>query len=217
VILESIEEDIPKLPDIQIGGSNIKRSPWLKTHLKMLLKAFIGKREWLAILLDRLSKQVMYHYIASTISRAEERWKDKVESLSAPLPKQIPAEDPVNSLFFNSKNISEEDINRIAERIKNYKQELIKRGIRFIFFPLPNREFVYREDISVQGGVFYFRLLIDKLRGEGMDVIDVLPVFKADYKKNHILLYHTDDTHWNPYGVRLAVDVAIKLLKEGRP
>ncbi|MDP2967779.1 MAG: hypothetical protein Q8P64_01020 [Deltaproteobacteria bacterium] len=41
----------------------------------------------------------------------------------------------------------------------------------------------------------------------GIETVDTQRVFEEAYQENQILLYHTDDTHWNANGVRVAAEL----------
>jgi hypothetical protein len=55
--------------------------------------------------------------------------------------------------------------------------------------------------------------LISELKSYGVETIDTQKAFEEAFQKNQILLYHTDDTHWNGNGVRLTADLLAKAIE----
>ncbi len=208
VILESIERNLGSLPEIKTKNDHI--------FLRRLLKDVGRKTQGLIIVCDRISKKIMYMYSAQAVNQAREKllgyinslFRDNAEKTQAKKP-----QSPKKMLFLTSgESIALDKIDGIVQKIKSYKEFLNKRGIRFIFFPLPDKETVYWDELPARIRPVFLKQLIKKLRNEGIEVIDVLGVFENASKNHGILLYHTDDTHWNSNGVRLAVATAMELL-----
>ncbi len=61
---------------------------------------------------------------------------------------------------------------------------------------------------------FYREKLIESSKKEGIVTIDLLTPYQKIHQNNpKTLLYHLDDSHWNPYGVDIAVSATTNLLK----
>ena len=56
--------------------------------------------------------------------------------------------------------------------------------------------------------------LISELKRYGVETIDTQKAFEEAFEKNQILLYHTDDTHWNANGVRLTAELLVKAIEK---
>jgi hypothetical protein len=55
--------------------------------------------------------------------------------------------------------------------------------------------------------------LISELRGLGIETIDTQKAFDEVHQRGKILLYHTDDTHWNGNGVKIAADLIKEMVE----
>ncbi|MBN1870876.1 MAG: hypothetical protein JW847_09910 [Candidatus Omnitrophica bacterium] len=93
----------------------------------------------------------MNNYIKTTISRKEENVRLKIKSLCGALLKRpIKKEQTVILMDRNGAFTPEEEIDKIVNKIRMYKTALNKRGIRFIFFPLPNKETIYWNELPLK-------------------------------------------------------------------
>jgi alginate O-acetyltransferase complex protein AlgJ len=162
----------------------------------------------LAITLDRISKMAMLHYFRASLRR----------SISTPKPH---ASHSISSqygpIFFiqgksSNENVSKEKLDRAVQVIRSYNEVLKKRGIRFIFLPIPNKENIFYKDLETTRPVFLERL-ISELKSYGVETIDTQKAFEEAFQKEQMLLYHTDDTHWNGNGVRLTADLLAKAIE----
>jgi len=215
VILESIERNIPRLPEIRIKKNIAKRA-----GIKNATKAFLKKNQRLAVLCDRISKRCMYNYVTKTLSRTGQRLHVKIRSLFEQAPKKVEAQEQTKMLclpewhYSETRNISQETLDIIVQRIKTYKKVLNEKGIRFIFFPLPDKKTIYWKELSFEEKPIFLERLIPKLKAEEIEVLDVEGNFKKVSEENNILVYHTDDSHWNAEGVKVAVNLTEKLLQK---
>ncbi len=162
-----------------------------------------------AIPLDRISKMAMLHYFRASLRR----------SISTPKPRgPNPISSQYGPIFFiqgksANENVSRERLDRAIQVIRSYHEAVKKRGIRFIFLPIPNKENIFYKDLEATKPVFLERL-ISELKSCGVETIDTQKAFEEAFQKNQILLYHSDDTHWNGNGVRLAADLLAKAIEE---
>ena len=60
----------------------------------------------------------------------------------------------------------------------------------------------------------FLEQLISELKEHGIETIDTQKAFEEAFQKNQVLLYHTDDTHWNGNAVRIAADLLTKVIEE---
>jgi alginate O-acetyltransferase complex protein AlgJ len=111
-----------------------------------------------------------------------------------------------------NKEVPKEKLDRAIQIIKSYNNALKSRGIRFIFLPIPNKENIFFESLQTKRPVFLEKL-ISALKGHGIEAIDTQKAFEEAFQKNQILLYHTDDTHWNANAVKIAADLITRALE----
>ncbi len=159
----------------------------------------------LAITLDRMSKMAMLHYYRASLRRSISPPKARAQSSIS---------SQYGPIFFiqgksANENIPKEKLDRAIQRIRSYDEAVKRRGIRFIFLPIPNKENIFYKDLETTRPVFLERL-ISELKKYGVETIDTQKAFEEAFQKDHILLYHTDDTHWNGNGVRLTADLLAK-------
>ncbi len=160
-----------------------------------------------AIRLDRISKMAMLHYFRSglrrSISPTEPRAPMSISSQFGPI------------FFIQGKsangNVSKQKLDRAVQVIKSYDEAIKKRGMRFIFLPIPNKENIFYRDLETARPVFLERLIYE-LKRDGVETIDTQRAFEEAFQKDRILLYHTDDTHWNKNGVKLTSDLLAKTI-----
>ena len=221
VIFETIEKKIPELPSLIPDYGNRKTCSWLEQRWK----SFLEKHQDFAILLDRTYKNNMGYYLKSRIEVAIQYpaqlfIKANKKECNPPGVVQSITNDgmlflkeTVDSMAAN-KEIPDEEIEKITEVIASYARVFKERGIRFIFLPIPNKENIYYEYLPIKNKTkpkFLERLIL-KLQNKGIEVINTQKAFNEAFHRHNVLLYHKDDTHWNPNGVRITADLIEKLL-----
>ena len=97
--------------------------------------------------------------------------------------------------------------------IVEFKQQLEKRGVDFLFVPVPTKLEVYPEKLEpgfepLAGAIVnpYERKLLLALSQQGVEVIDLLPAFLGAKGGAGEPLYQRQDTHWTDRGLRLAAE-----------
>jgi len=162
----------------------------------------------LAIQLDRASKMIMLHYFRAslwrTISTPEHLGSGPFSSQYGPI-------------FFiqgrrANEDVSEEKLHKAIQIIRSYNDAVKSRGIRFIFLPIPNKENIFYECLQTPRPVF-LEALIAELKKHGVETIDTQKAFEEAFRKNQVLLYHTEDTHWNGNGVKIAADLIKEMVE----
>ncbi len=162
-----------------------------------------------AIRLDRFSKRIMLHYFRACLRRG----------ISGP--EYIgsgPVSSPYGPIFFiqggkANEDVPKEKLNKAIQVIKSYNDAVKRRGIRFIFLPIPNKENIFYGYLRTKRP-FFLEQLISELKGHGVETIDTQEAFEEAFQKSQVLLYHTDDTHWNGNAVRIAADLLAKVIDE---
>ncbi len=204
VVFARIERELFDLDSVKPRGEN----KWFKWSSK--LKEQIRENritQSLGIQLDRVSKMIMLHYFRATLRR-------KVANPDYFVRK--PVFSRYGPIFFNqgkkaNEDVSKEKFDKVVQMIKSCNEAVKRRGMRFIFLPIPNKENIFYEDLQTKRPVF-LQQLISELKSQGIETIDTQKAFEEAFQKNEILLYHTDDTHWNGNGVKLTADLLAKAI-----
>ncbi len=97
-------------------------------------------------------------------------------------------------------------MNQTVQIILSYNKFVRSRGIRFIFVPIPNKENILYDYLHTKRPVF-LEQLISELKGHGIETIDTQKAFEEVFRKNQVLLYHPEDTHWNANAVKLTAEL----------
>jgi alginate O-acetyltransferase complex protein AlgJ len=92
-----------------------------------------------------------------------------------------------------------------------YAEELKALGVELLVVPVPPKASIYPEKLSdkldaksAPGMTAFFA----KLKGAGVEVLDLESIFKEERAKNPgKQLYCATDSHWSPYGARLVAKV----------
>jgi hypothetical protein len=160
------------------------------------------------VLLDRLYKMNMLHFIRS-------RMEGKV------VRKRYPFPSPFGPIYFlqgeeANRPISRDQLEEAVHTIEAYNQVLKKRGIRFIFLPIPNKENIYHDCLPDPKRPVFLEELIQELKRRNIETVDTQRAFEDEYQNNSTLLFFLDDSHWNAKGVRVAADFTIKLIKRDK-
>jgi hypothetical protein len=100
----------------------------------------------------------------------------------------------------------ERDVEAVIAMVQAFSAFLAKHGVHLIYCPLPESGTIYpeffpeeaRDALAVPS---FLDRLIDGSRVQGVQVVDLRPVFRANKSP---YLYQPDDSHWNPRGISLA-------------
>ena len=165
--------------------------------------------QFLSIRLDRVSKMIMLHYFRASLRRGISTPEDLGSE---------PIFSEYGPIFFiqgreANRDVSREKLDKTVQIIRSYNEVVRSRGIRFIFLPIPNKENIFYKCLETMKPVF-LEQLISELKSYGVETIDTQRAFEEAFQKNKVLLYHTDDTHWNGNAVRIAADLLIKVIGE---
>lgn len=122
-------------------------------------------------------------------------------------------------MFFLQRETSEikltnEELEENAQIIFTYSEYCRKNNIKFIFFPIPNKETVYYELVPYDKQPNYLDSLIKVLKLKNVATINTVEVFNKN--KTNTLLYHYDDIHWNKEGIELIAKELAQLTKKDK-
>lgn len=197
VIVSSIERRIPFLPAVGANGIESK----VRNFTGNIINSS-GLLTWSAVTIDRITKLGLYHRTLAAMERKFGR-------------KEYIAHN--NEFFIEgeiaNRDFSEEEIQQIADVLEGYKHTLHERGIRFLFFPIPNKENIYYQLLPSQKKPDFLPRLIAELRKRDVDVVDIQNTFAHLYQDKKIPLFPVDDAHWNEIAVQVAAGKLARHIK----
>ena len=131
------------------------------------------------------------------------------------LPDEIQKSPNPQLLYFGDtesvENLSELEIIQLIKILDKFSESLEKNGAKLMVTFVPNKESIYPNESKNFGSHFRNSLKSGVVK---FNYVDLLKIFKQEYEKNHSLLHHTDDTHWNALGVSVLVNEAEKLIQQ---
>ena len=107
--------------------------------------------------------------------------------------------------------------------IAEYAKDLELLGVRLILVPVPPKASIYPEkfspvamnaDLPAKGVVYPQAGFLELLKGQGVEVIDLEPVFQDLRKAGPTKVYCAQDSHWSPQGAMEAASVVADKLRE---
>ena len=94
--------------------------------------------------------------------------------------------------------------------IADFNDQLKEIGVKLIVVPVPPKaDAAPFGELKKGDAMVYLKPFYEELRAKGVEVLDLSGVFEKSEKP----VYCKQDAHWNPEGIRLAVDELIKLMK----
>ena len=101
--------------------------------------------------------------------------------------------------------------------ILDFKAQLDSAGISLIFVPIPAKATIYPEMISEHGTVTartdeHHQKFYDILRAQGVNVLDLTPLFLQNRFTDTGSVYCKQDTHWSGQGCVLAAEAIAKAI-----
>ena len=101
--------------------------------------------------------------------------------------------------------------------ILDFKAQLDKAGIELIFVPIPAKATIYPEMISEHGIATartdeYHQKFYNILREQGVNVLDLTPLFLKNRFTDAGAVYCKQDTHWSGQGCVLAAEAIAKAI-----
>ena len=110
-------------------------------------------------------------------------------------------------------SVPEKKLDQVVATIKSYDDLFKRRGIRFIFVPIPEKESIFYQFLGTPRPVF-LEQLVARLQQSGVETVDVPKAFEDEYRRHSTMLYFSDDTHWNARGAELAADLTARLIEK---
>ena len=213
VIISSVERFIFYLPPVKVTSKTI--STRLRTQIRetgyRLRNRISGNRfiQCLGVTLDRIYKANMLQYLRASLRRIGSSDSQTI------YPNRFSSKyGPVFFLQGASANqdVPKDQFDKAVEVIKTYDEFLRSQGIRFISLPIPEKENIYYEALQTQRPVF-LEQHISTLRNLGIETVDTQTAFDDAFRKG-VLLYHTNDTHWNENAVKITADLIKDLIEK---
>ena len=210
VIVSGVEKAILNLPPPRIPS--VKKWAFYQDARNKVRR--MRENRWIqsiGVFLDRLYKMNMVRYLRASLERGfgdgDKRALNWADTKFGTI------------LFFEgakaNRDVPEEKLNQAVRTVKAYHDLFKKRGIRFIFLAIPNKETIFYESLGTERPVFLERLT-RRLRELGVETVNVQPAFEKAFREDSVLLYQRDDTHWNGEGVKIAAELIRNLIGEGR-
>ena len=106
----------------------------------------------------------------------------------------------------------------IVNAIISFRDQLAKRGIKLLIMPAPNKASIYPEMLAARAAGLSApvnpttRDVLAKLKGAGVEIVDLFEVFGAARRESDTAYYLAQDSHWSPEGIRLAAAVVARKL-----
>jgi len=203
VIFQRVERNIPELELVPV--QNDEKHHFLLSKIEDTLK-YNSRCQKVAILMDRFKKSIMLHKYRKQLRRYVNNLFRKQEILSEPM-------FFLQGDKFNNDS-SEFKLNYAINVIMSYHHYFLKKNIRFIFLPIPDKENIYYYRMqSKKKPVFLFRLILE-LQKRNIEVIDTQRAFDHYNLTTNNLLFHLDDTHWNANAVNLTADLIVQRINK---
>ncbi len=154
------------------------------------------------VFFDRLFKMNMLHYVRARIRKVPGQGVRPFPSKFGPM-YFLQGEEA-------NREVPEDRFEKAVRVLETCKSALEKRGVRFIFAPIPNKESIYYDYLPNRRRPAFLEHLARELKKRDIETIDSQKAFDEEYRGNDTLLYFLDDTHWNAAGVRLMADLIVK-------
>lgn len=104
--------------------------------------------------------------------------------------------------------------------IVDFHKQLQQRGIELVVLPVPPKAAIYPEkiagdtDAKGQATAPYLQNFYEELRGQGINVIDLTPVFLQNRDNQRGPVFCRTDSHWSGFGCVLAAQTIAAKVKE---
>jgi hypothetical protein len=221
VIFESAEKLVLHIPEILSENQRLEKYSFRKTNLE---NVFLSNNIVLdgAIMADRLKKRAFVNYIYARLAELPKiifgggSFSHKVgKNIEFDIPEGQP-----EMIFYSEpedyfKKWQDNHINRVVMVLKGYRDKLLETNTRFIFMPIPNKENIYWNKVNGGKENDNLKRLIIAAKSQGIETIDLLSIYeKLHFQNESELLYQLDDSHWNSYGVEVAVNQTIRKFEE---
>jgi len=213
VIISSVERFIFYLPPVNVTSKKIQTK--LKTKIREIgyrLRNQISVSrliQFAGVYFDRIYKANMLQNLRASLRRIGSSHSQTTSSKSF--------SSKYGPVFFlqgadANKDVPKDQFDKAVEVIKTYDEFLRSKNIHFIFLPIPEKENIYYETLHTQRPVF-LEQLISALKNLGIETVDTQTAFEDAFQKG-VLLYHTNDTHWNENAVKITADLIKELIEK---
>lgn len=186
IIYANVERTVP-LPFDSLKPLSPGR-PWVQ----------LFKKSGMSAVLDRLLRMYAIETVKATI-------KGRKGHMRSPLDNQM--------YFLHGAEVPVDGRSHLAQTsaaLRTYKKYCDSQHIEFLFIPMPNKETVYYDLVPFESQPNYLLQLDSMLHSQQVPCINTVQMYNEERKKNTILLYHPDDTHWNVNAVRLVAQEIAK-------
>lgn len=104
--------------------------------------------------------------------------------------------------------------------IIDFQQQLKQRGIDLLILPVPSKAAIFPEkmvpevDLKGQNAAPFLERFYDELRGRGIKVVDLVPIFLQNRADPRGPIFCKTDSHWSGLGCVLAAQTLAAQLRE---
>jgi alginate O-acetyltransferase complex protein AlgJ len=122
--------------------------------------------------------------------------------------------------FRNSKLLTDDELNAWREYLVFRHLDAKKRGAKFLFVIVPNKESVYAEfmpdNVTKLTTTSRTDQIVEVVKNDGVAVLDLRSILEEG-KKNNLRVYHQNDIHWNLIGANYGQYAITKALAPDFP
>jgi hypothetical protein len=112
-------------------------------------------------------------------------------------------------------HLSQDQTGQIARTLESCKAVLQRRGIKFIFLPVPCKKTIYYDIAPGAPESDDFSRFVTYLQANGITTVNLEQAFLNARKQNEdLLLYQLDDPHWNYEAVKITADSLAPLINQ---
>ena len=163
---------------------------------------------------DRLNRDNgLTHRMRYLLNGFQHRWFGNPNLIDTP-------EGPILALSLEEQGLTvspeEREVDAVIAMVRAFSAFLAEHGVHLIYCPLPESGTIYPEYFPEAARAAlavpsFLDRLIDGTRAQGVDVVDLRPIFRANKSP---YLYQPDDSHWNARAISLATEALAEAVRD---
>lgn len=202
IVFSIVERSVNSLPEFQ-SDESISVKQKIKNYI-------INKLPYqVPVFIDRLAKQSFLRYLNVKINHLEPAGLF-IKQNGVRAEKKMLFRDSSNLKIFRAEVVTSGSINALL----SYQKYCKANGIKFIFVPIPDKETIYYDKVSLNNTQSDYLLRLDSaLKKNDISSVNVFNLFNEKKMTDPAtVLYQYDDTHWNSNAVNIVTDALIQKL-----